>query len=126
MYSNAARAYFNTKVTTTSQEEIVVLLYEAAIKFLEQAKIKMDKKDYQEKGNLISRSLDILAELDASLNAEKGGELAQNLHTMYLFCQTRLVMANLKMDKEMIDEVISMLKSIGSAFSEIVNTKKLN
>ncbi len=126
MYSNAARAYFNTKVTTTSQEEIVVLLYEAAIKYLEQAKVKIDENDYQEKGNLISRTLDILAELDASLNAERGGELAQNLHNMYFFCQTRLVMANMKMDKEMIDMVISMLKNVGSAFAEIINSKKLN
>ncbi len=125
MYSNAARAYFNTKVSTTTQEEIVVLLYEAAIKFLEQAKIKIREKDYQEKGNSISKALDIIAELDASLNAEKGGELAQNLHAMYMFCQTRLLMANLKMDITIIDEVINMLKGVGSAFAEIINSQKL-
>ncbi|MFP4083305.1 MAG: flagellar export chaperone FliS [Desulfonatronovibrio sp.] len=126
MYSNAARAYFNTKVTTTTQEEIVVLLYEAAIKFLGQAKIKIKEKDYQEKGNLISKALDIIAELDASLNVDKGGELAQNLHSLYLFCQTRLLMANLKMDTSIIDEVIEMLRSVGSAFAEINNSQKLN
>lgn len=126
MYSNAARAYFNTKVTTTTQEEIVVLLYEAAIKFLGQAKIKIQEKDYQEKGNLISKVLDIIAELDSSLNVDKGGELAQNLHALYLFCQSRLLMANLKMDPQIIDEVIEMLKSVGSAFAEISNSKKLN
>ncbi|WP_035243876.1 flagellar export chaperone FliS [Desulfonatronovibrio hydrogenovorans] len=125
MYSSAAKAYFKTKVNTTSQEEIVVLLFEAAIKFLEQSKIKIQEKDFQEKGNLISKALDVIAELDASLNAEKGGELAQNLHALYLFCQSRLLMANLKMDTEIIDEVITMLKKIGSAFAEIIQSSKL-
>ncbi len=125
MHSSAARAYFSTKVNTTSREEIVVLLYEAAIKFLEQAKIKIREKDYQEKGNAISKALDIISELDSSLNVEKGGDLAQNLHSMYLFCQSRLLMANLKMDIQIIDEVISMLKGVGSAFAEIINSQKL-
>lgn len=125
MYSNAARAYFSTKVNTTSQEELVVMLFEAAIKFLEQAKIKIEEKDYQEKGNSISKALDIIAELDSSLNSEKGGEVAQNLHTLYLFCQSRLLMANLKMDVKIIDEVIGMLKQVGSAFAEIIQSQKL-
>ncbi|WP_045215181.1 flagellar export chaperone FliS [Desulfonatronovibrio magnus] len=126
MYSTAARAYFNTKVTTTSQEEIVVMLYEAAIKFLEQAKVMIEEKDYQEKGNSISKALDIIAELDGSLNTEKGGEVAQNLHAMYMFCQSRLLMANLKMDIAIIDEVIQMLKSVGSAFAEVIKKQKGN
>lgn len=125
MYSNAARAYFSTKVNTTSQEELVVMLFEAAIKFLEQAKIKIEEKDYQEKGNAISKTLDIIAELDSSLNTERGGEVAQNLHALYQFCQSRLLMANLKMDVKIIDEVIGMLKQVGSAFAEVIQSQKL-
>ncbi|RQD63121.1 MAG: flagellar export chaperone FliS [Desulfonatronovibrio sp. MSAO_Bac4] len=125
MYSNAARAYFSTKVNTTSQEELVVMLFEAAIKFLEQAKIKIEEKDYQEKGNAISKTLDIIAELDSSLNTERGGEVAQNLHALYQFCQSRLLMANLKMDVQIIDEVIGMLKEVGSAFAEVIQSQKL-
>ncbi len=124
MYSAAARAYFNTKVTTTTQEDIVVLLFEGAIKFLEQAKILIKEKNYQDKGNAITRALNILAELDGSLNVDKGGEMAQNLHALYLFCQSRLLMANLRMDTDMIDEVIGMLKKVGSAFGEISKSKK--
>lgn len=124
MYSAAAKAYFNTKVTTTTQEDIVVLLFEGAIKFLEQAKMLIQEKNYQDKGNAITRALDILAELDGSLNVEKGGEMAQNLHAIYLFCQSRLLMANLRMDTEIIDEVIGMLKTVGSAFGEISKSKK--
>ncbi|MFN2269000.1 MAG: flagellar export chaperone FliS [Desulfonatronovibrio sp.] len=125
MYSNAARAYFSTKVNTTSQEELVVMLFEAAIKFLEQAKIQIKAKDYQEKGNSISKALDIIAELDSSLNSQRGGEVAENLHALYQMCQSRLLMANLKMDIEKIDDVIGMLKEVGSAFAQIIQSPKM-
>jgi len=121
----AARAYLQTKVNTTTKEELVVLLFEAAIKFLQQAKEKIKENDFAEKGILISKALDIISELNASLNTEKGGEVAKNLHNLYYYCQTRLLIANLKMDCEIIDEVIGILKKIGSAFAEIVQKNKL-
>ena len=122
---SAARAYFQTKVNTTTQEEVVILLFEAAIKFLQQAKEKIEEKNYAEKGILISKALDIISELDASLNTEKGGEIAKNLHALYYYCQTRLLVANLKLDRDIIDEVIEILKKIGSAFTEIIQKNKL-
>ena len=122
---NAARAYFQTKVNTTTQEEVVILLFEAAIKFLQQAKKKIEEKNYAEKGILISKALDIISELDGSLNTERGGEIATNLHNLYYYCQTRLLIANLKLDRGIIDEVIEILKKIGSAFAEIIQKNKL-
>ncbi|WP_457571513.1 flagellar export chaperone FliS [Desulfovulcanus sp.] len=122
---SAARAYLQTKVNTTTQEELVVLLFEAAIKFLQQAKEKIKENDFAEKGILISKALDIISELDASLNPEKGGEIAKNLHSLYFYCQTRLLIANLKLDCGIIDEVIDILKKIGSAFAEIIQKNKL-
>ena len=122
---SAARAYFQTKVNTTTQEELVILLFEAAIRFLQQAKEKIEEKKYAEKGILISRALDIISELDASLNTERGGEIATNLHNLYYYCQTRLLIANLKLDCGIIDEVIEILKKIGSAFAEIIQKNKL-
>jgi flagellar protein FliS len=122
---SAARAYFQTKVNTTTQEEVVILLFEAAIKFLQQAKKKIEEKNYAEKGILISKALDIISELDGSLNTERGGEIATNLHNLYYYCQTRLLIANLKLDRGIIDEVIEILKKIGSAFAEIIQKNKL-
>jgi flagellar protein FliS len=120
MQYNAAQAYLKTQVTTTSQEELVVMLYDAAIKFLTRAKIKISEKDMAQKGILISKALDIIAELDGSLNAKQGGELAKNLHTMYAYCNARLLKANIKLDTEIIDEVIHILSEFRSAFAEIL------
>ncbi len=112
----AARAYLKTQVNTTSQGDILILLYEGALKYLTQAKEKIAARDYAAKGILISRALDILTELQSSLNAQKGGELADNLQRLYFYCSRRLLVANLKMDTDIIDEVIRILGGLSEAF----------
>ncbi|MFZ5810706.1 MAG: flagellar export chaperone FliS [Thermodesulfobacteriota bacterium] len=112
----AARAYLKTQVNTTSQGDILILLYEGALKYLAQAKEKIAARDYAAKGILISRALDILTELQSSLNAQKGGELADNLQRLYFYCSRRLLLANLKMDTDIIDEVIRILSGLSEAF----------
>lgn len=55
----AASAYMQTHVTTTTPGHLVVMLYDGAISFLEQAKVRMQEKNYAQKGILISQALDI-------------------------------------------------------------------
>ena len=74
---NAAHAYLQTQVGTTGRGEIIVMLYDGALRFLAQAREKMEARDMAGKGMLISRALDIINELDSSLNMEAGGELAR-------------------------------------------------
>ncbi|HDQ39795.1 MAG TPA: flagellar export chaperone FliS [Desulfonatronum sp.] len=116
---NAARAYLQTQVTTTKPGDVVVLLYEGAINFLKQAKVKITERDVEAKGILISKAMDIISELDASLNTQKGGELGDNLHKLYFYCNTRLLQANLKLEPKLIDEVVTILAGLKSAFAEI-------
>ncbi len=117
---NAAQVYFQTQVSTTSQGEIVVMLYDGALRFLSQAREKMLEKDYAAKGILISRALDIVNELDSCLNLEVGGDLAQNLHQLYFMCCTRLLQANLKLNVELLDSVVGILEGLKSAFEQIL------
>jgi flagellar secretion chaperone FliS len=122
---NAAQAYLKTKISTTSQGHIVLMLYDGAITSLGRAKEKIAVKDYAQKGILISKAMDIIAELDCSLNGQKGGELAQNLHSLYFYCSTRLLTANLNMDLVIVDEVISILSQLRSAFAAISGSESL-
>jgi flagellar secretion chaperone FliS len=117
---SAAQAYLKTKVTTTSPAHIVLMLFDGAITALERSKEKIAARDYAQKGILISRAMDIIAELDGSLNGQKGGELAQNLHSLYVYCNTRLLAANMNMDSAIVDEIISILSELRSAFSQIM------
>ncbi len=117
----AAQAYFQTQVATTTQGDLLLMLYEGAIKFLKMAKVKIDERDYAEKGILISKAMDVIAELDSSLNVQKGGDLAQNLHHLYFFCNTRLLKANMNLDTAIIDEVIKVLSGLQEAFQQIIS-----
>ena len=116
----AANVYLQTKVTTTNQGDIVVMLYDGAIKFLNQAIEYLAANDMAKKGLAISKALDVINELDSALNMEKGGKLSENLHSLYLFCSNHLVMANLKKDPERIRHVIKILGGLRSAYAEIL------
>ncbi len=118
--SNPAKAYLATQVKTTTKGELLLMLYEAAIKFLKRAKVEMEKKDYAQKGIYISKAMDVISELANSLNKEKGGEITTNLHSLYMFCNIHLAKANSKMNPDMLDEVIKILDGIRSAFAQIV------
>ena len=118
----AARVYMETQVTTTSQGQVLIMLYDGAIKFLTQAKAHIRAKDYVKKGILISNAIDIINELASSLNSEKGGDLAANLNQLYFYCNKRLFMANSRMDIAPIDEVIKILGGIRSAYAQIIDT----
>lgn len=118
--ANPARAYLATQVETTTQGELLIMLYEAAIKFLKRAKVEIDNKDYAKKGIYISKALAIVHELTESLNKEKGGDITPKLAALYQFCNSQLIKANIRMDKKRIDTVIQILDGICSAYAQIV------
>lgn len=119
--ANPARAYLTTQVETTSQGELLIMLYEAAIKFLKRAKEEIERKDYAKKGIYISKAMAIIHELVESLNKEKGGEITPNLLSLYQFCTSQLVRANIRLDTKRIDDVIRILDGIRSAYAQVVN-----
>ncbi|MDR3176758.1 MAG: flagellar export chaperone FliS [Desulfovibrio sp.] len=115
-----AKSYFRTQVTTTSQGDLVIMLYDAALKFIGQAKERLAEGDMAKKGLAISKAMDILNELTGSLNIEQGGNLALNLSGLYCFCTNHLAKANLRKDPAMLDEVSRILVSLRNAYAEIV------
>lgn len=118
--ANPARAYLATQVETTSQGELLIMLYDAAIKFLKRAQMEIDSKDYAKKGIYISKAMAIIHELAECLNKEKGGEITPKLSQLYMFCTSQLIKANIRLDKKMIDEVIKILDGLRSAYAQIV------
>lgn len=120
--NKAANAYFQTKVSTTDQGQLLIMLYDGALRYLAQARDKMIAQDYAAKGVLISKVIDIINELSSSLNLEKGGSLATNLNNLYVLCTARLLQANLKMSLESLDSVTQILSGLRSAYAQIVET----
>lgn len=120
--NKAAHAYFQTKVGTTDQGQLLLMLYDGALNYLQQARDKMIAKDYAAKGLLISKVIDIVNELSCTLNMEKGGTLAENLNNLYFLCTARLLQANLKMNVEQLDSVSGILSGLRSAYAQILET----
>ncbi len=120
--NKAAQAYFQTNVTTTDQGQLLLMLYDGALKYLQQARDKMLAKDFAGKGILISKVIDIVNELSGSLNMDKGGSLAVNLNNLYILCTARLLQANLKMNVESLDSVVQILSGLRGAYAQILET----
>ncbi len=111
--------YLATQVTTADRLQLVVMLYEGAIGFLRQAKECMTAQDSRGKGHYLGKALDIIAELNASLNFQEGRDLAANLFQLYNFMTQHLTRANFAGDAAAVEEVIGLLVQLKEAWQGI-------
>jgi flagellar protein FliS len=113
------KQYAATQVATADRLQLVVMLYEGAISFLRQAQEKMALKDVAGKGLYLGKTLDIIAELNASLNFQEGQEVATNLFHLYNFMTAHLTRANINGDREAVEEVLGILVQLKAAWEEV-------
>ena len=116
-------AYQENRVMTQTPGRVVVMLYEGAVKFLKQAIREMEAGQYIEKGKSISRAVDIIQELNFTLNMEAGGEIAKNLRQLYAFMLERLFQANIRKDAGMIRETIKLLEELDEGWKAVAAGK---
>ncbi len=117
----AQQQYVTTQVGTADRLQLVIMLYDGAISFLGQAREKMAAQDAAGKGLLIGRALDIIAELNASLNFQAGQELAANLFHLYNFLTSHLTKANLNWDLQALEESLAVLQQLREAWVEVAH-----
>ena len=112
-------AYQDNTVTTQSKERLIVMLYDGAIKFMKLAVNELEAGNFQAKGQYITKALDIINELNAVLDMNAGGEIAENLRKLYNFMHRRLSDANIKRDPQMIREVIQLMEELNQSWKVI-------
>jgi flagellar protein FliS len=120
MLTYGQNQYRRTQVNTVDRGRLIILLYEGAISFLGKAEICLEKEDIAGASALVNRAQDIIDELNAALNMELGGEIAQNLRRLYMFMSDQLLQAKIKADVNPIKEVERMLSSLNEAWREAV------
>lgn len=109
-----------TSVTGANPHQLVSLLFDALQQSLASAKAAILSGDIATKGRSISRAVRILEEgLKASLDTDRGGDLAVNLRTLYDYCILRTTEANLRNDATMIDEVIRLIHPVSDGWNQI-------
>lgn len=117
--ARAAQAYYQTQVQSQSPLELVVMLYDAALRFMRAASDAVQRRDLVAKREAMSRAMAILAELQNSLNMEAGGEVAKSLDALYTYVNGRMVEANIQNTTEPIAESIRLLTTLREGWAEI-------
>ncbi|MBI3098322.1 MAG: flagellar export chaperone FliS [Planctomycetes bacterium] len=120
MVPNLAKNYFETQVRTASKEQLLLMLFDGAIRFAEQGKERMLARDTEGQHKGLVRAQRIMMELLSALDPSIGEELHGNLAGLYNFVYFRLVQANLKRDPVLIDEALKILANLRETWGEAV------
>jgi len=121
--NNPYNQYKQTQVSTANQGKLIVMLYDGAIKFLNIALDNIDPKRYDVVNNNIIKAQDIITELLLSLNMNEGGEISQNLFSLYMYFKRQLLEANIRKDPEIIRHVLKLMKEMREAWDQISATE---
>ena len=123
---NPLNMYRETSIKTAGQGKLSVLLYDEAIKQIDRAISVLDSgsREYDKVNSSIIRAQEIITELSASLDFEKGKDIASNLFSLYIYFNQQLMAANLDKDSKPIKPVRNMLFELRSAWKQIENTKE--
>jgi len=114
-------AYKENEVLTQPREKLIVMLYEGAIKFLGRAADALAAGDHEAKATYLNKGQAIIDELNASLDVDAGGEVAENLRKLYQFMATHLTQAVIRKDPQMIRDVIACLEDLNEGWKVIAS-----
>jgi flagellar protein FliS len=119
-------AYKKTSIHTASREQILLMLYQSAIKNCKKAIEAIEKKDVAKKGELIGKLQDIILELNNSLDFKVGGDIAEELSSLYDFILFSSTQANLKIEKEPLVACLNVLNTLYEGWQKAVKSLKEN
>jgi flagellar protein FliS len=116
-YSNVA---IESKTHSSDPHKLILMLYQGALLSIASAKNQMMRNETAAKGKSISQSIAIINEgLKASLDMKVGAPMVQNLSDLYDYMCQRLLVANLKNDTAILDEVSTLLIDLRGAWESI-------
>jgi flagellar protein FliS len=115
----AANPYLEMSIRTASPVQLVVHLYDGALRFVRQAKEHHAAERPLERGRAISRAMAVVHELSSSLDFEQGPEVASRLAALYRFATDQLFEANRAQRGECLDAVITTLEPLRDAWVSI-------
>jgi flagellar protein FliS len=126
-YTNALSAYKETRIRTASQGQLIIMLYDEAVRQLDRgleliALNKSGKKDpsrIEIIGKAIVKAQAIITELMVSLDFDQGGEIAKNLFALYTWFNKELLEAHMDMDPVRITAVKNMFNELRTSWIEI-------
>lgn len=115
---NPYAAYGNNKILTATPAQLTLMLYEGAIKFVNIAITAVEKNEVEKAHNNIMKTENIIMEFQATLDHKY--EVAKDFDNVYTYLLQRLQEANLKKDKEILEEVLTHLRTMRDTWKEVM------
>lgn len=122
MTYQAVNKYKQNTVTTATPEELTLMLYDGAIKFMNIGKYSIEQKDIERTHSSLIRAQDIISELNNSLNMDY--ELSKDMRNLYDFILSKLVDGNIKKDISAIDEALDITYDMRETWKEVMKQVK--
>lgn len=114
--------YSTNKVMMASPAELTLMLYDGAIKFCNIAIMGVEQRDIEKSHNNIVKVERIIQYLRETLNMKY--PVAQNFEDIYVYLEKRLIEANIKKDKEILEEICEHLRSVRDTWKEVMRLNK--
>ncbi|MBO8167962.1 MAG: flagellar export chaperone FliS [Thermoanaerobacteraceae bacterium] len=121
--NNPYSAYQKNQVQTLSQEKLVLMLYDGAVRFITKGIKAIEERNIEEANNNLLRSQNIMAELMSGINWE-AGQIAGQFFQLYEYMHRRLVEANVKKNVEPAKEVLEMVKELRDTWAQMLKENK--
>lgn len=123
-YERITREYRKNAVNGASPLQLVVMLYDGALKFMEAGKKGMIDGDREKQNQNLQKAQKIIMELMSCLDMKEGKEIAQNLLSLYSYVLNELVVGNMSDDKDAIDRSIKVLTDLRESWRQIQESLK--
>ncbi|AEY64392.1 flagellar export chaperone FliS [Clostridium sp. BNL1100] len=124
MVNNGYNQYKENSVYTATPEELTLMLYNGLVKFIMLAQSAIDEKNIERANNSIIRAQDIVREFQVTLDMKY--EVSKHLDSIYDYMYRRLIQANIKKDKDILEEVLAMAKDLRDTWTQAMKLSKRN
>jgi len=114
--------YKQNSIMTASPQELTLMLYNGALKFIGMSKIHIEQKDIPSANESIMRTQAIIQELNITLNMDY--EISTGLRSLYIYILEKLVDANISKDVKHLDEAAEMITELRDTWKEAMKFSK--
>jgi flagellar protein FliS len=119
-----AQEYRKIAVHTASPVDLIVMLYDGALRFIELGRAALERGDHFEKNERLQRAQRIVTELMSCLDMARGGEVAQNLFALYSYVYNLLVESNIRDEVGKLEEAKRILAELRESWAEIARGER--
>lgn len=111
-------AYQSSAIETASPEQLTLMCYDGALKFMRRAVMALEENDLARLSENTGRAQAIINELNITLNMEAGGEIARNLRDIYLFVNRHMSQGAMKRDPQHLREAMELIQGLRDSWAQ--------